>query len=1204
MRSKRPIISVIRGILFIVRLQKATHPLRHPTAKNQTSRNAQQQKMAPNKLKRCESTRSRLPAVRIKYGTKHRNSAPTTLLFRTPTPQIEIKLLQDECNFGSFARMAQPYTLRLEKSSSGGNGNNSKAQINVHTSMAHQLASRLLLQKQPSLDDRRRNVDSPTNDLGKLVRRQGSVESTVDKNKGSTSASAMQPSFPDEHRLVRKIKNSMINLFGALTAVEQNDLDSLKVILSKKCFPLSDTLESGLYSQFPIRLTLLDVALMLDRKQVADLLLKNGACENPQLTSISQRRKIVDDVLEENQKRLQTLYEKAATAKEDEKRAHLLESQLKTVNTMKSVLDNPLIPGPPKKVKVYVTSAHRATIEFNAPEHEPGPSTSVGATNQGCVIIKYKAEWSKDSSFDIVDGTLELTDMTKAKITVDNLIHNESYTFRIAAASMWGFGNYNTASPKQLRISSWEDVDGLPNFRMEQMQKIADLFERVEKYRQSTVWQRVFPNCVEIMNVRKKKTGLRYLFSASSKFVKNVQRGIYLASIIYTEGKVLCTVDDCLPILCIDESLSGISSIATDDMHWLMKLSLCWDQVAYLQESMTGSSCSNSSQLRAKILDVVTSMHNALGVRDIGRIHHTPLTTNGSVFLVSVNLVSETQAVQGLAMRWMRMEKLIRKKYSCPALEFLSAQLFNILNFFESSQIPLDPGLYMGYLRLQSTLNVIRVTVPENVPSVLPFVLVRKNPHVSQEEWEWLRQIDQERPFRSRPSSLQQAFHQQLGKAAAVLINDLDMDTELIQNHRIYKLQVLQLHSDVSFILVMPKAEDVCQVNTVVNVDESSEHFKACTSIPVPVFQMINLFTYQPDFIAAYCRLSIFLDHFIMLMQYEQRQCLLENDSKVYADQLEKLADFQTTLDEIWRSSRWISNIASVAREREKQKSCSLLLTSILEPPTPLPSEESLTARNNNNHTPVQATKSSNSTTFSHLRTTLRRSKALAEGAPPTSLLERSRRHSEKNLRYSLKFDSDSCRPNTGLNGEAIEGNPKSLTNATVERNCVRLLNSPVTSVSSSNSDQTVTPHVEASRQVSVSNSVVRVFVAYECGLESGASVKIRITDLTTAREIVALVVNQMAKLGAAPSTEYVGNYKPTLNFTSLVDDFCLVSVIGGQENKLRADFPIVKLQSPWNKGKLFVRHVNCVSAAVQVILWPIKKMLINLFQWGNEALV
>lgn len=50
----------------------------------------------------------------------------------------------------------------------------------------------------------------------------------------------------------------------------------------KNCFALNDPLESGIYSQFKIRLTLLDVALMLNRKQAAELLLKHGAFENPQ----------------------------------------------------------------------------------------------------------------------------------------------------------------------------------------------------------------------------------------------------------------------------------------------------------------------------------------------------------------------------------------------------------------------------------------------------------------------------------------------------------------------------------------------------------------------------------------------------------------------------------------------------------------------------------------------------------------------------------------------------------------------------------------------------------------------------------------------------------------------------------------------------------------------------------------------------------
>lgn len=57
----------------------------------------------------------------------------------------------------------------------------------------------------------------------------------------------------------------------------------------------------------------------------------------------------------------------------------------------------------------------------------------------------------------------------------------------------------------------------------------------------------VFPMSEAIM--KKKKNGIRELFTASSKFSKNASRGVFLASIIYTEGKVLCSVDDCLPIL-------------------------------------------------------------------------------------------------------------------------------------------------------------------------------------------------------------------------------------------------------------------------------------------------------------------------------------------------------------------------------------------------------------------------------------------------------------------------------------------------------------------------------------------------------------------------------------------------------------------------------------------------------------------------------
>uniref|UniRef100_A0A915DU96 Fibronectin type-III domain-containing protein n=1 Tax=Ditylenchus dipsaci TaxID=166011 RepID=A0A915DU96_9BILA len=346
--------------------------------------------------------------------------------------------------------MAQPYTLRLERSNSGGtagasnvvstSSSGNKAQINIHTSMAHQLASRLLLQKQPSLDDRKTtsaatkattipslilsNGDpSCSSELGKLIRRQGSVESGSDKKKSSTSSAQQN----GEEKLVRKIKNSMINLFGALTAIEQSDLDSLKVILSKNCFALNDTLESGLYSHFSTRLTLLDAALMLGRRQAAELLLQHGATENPELADIELRKRIVEEVMMDNLDRLKSFGDKPS-AKDDEKRVRFLEAQLDTLRKMKA-----------------------ATIEFTPPQQHGYPSTSL-ASEHNCVVTKYRVEWSKNSSFETVAGSIDLTDMRKTKINVDNLDRGQCYTFRIKAASMWALENFLLRFQRQLEF--------------------------------------------------------------------------------------------------------------------------------------------------------------------------------------------------------------------------------------------------------------------------------------------------------------------------------------------------------------------------------------------------------------------------------------------------------------------------------------------------------------------------------------------------------------------------------------------------------------------------------------------------------------------------------------------------------------------------------------------------------------------------------
>ena len=47
------------------------------------------------------------------------------------------------------------------------------------------------------------------------------------------------------------------------------------------------------------------------------------------------------------------------------------------------------------------------------------------------------------------------------------------------------------------------------------------------------------------------------------------------------------------------------------------------------------------------------------------------------------------------------------------------------------SRIPLPKGLYVAYVKISSSVDLIRVLVPKKAPNVLPYYRVRENPHVS-----------------------------------------------------------------------------------------------------------------------------------------------------------------------------------------------------------------------------------------------------------------------------------------------------------------------------------------------------------------------------------------------------------------------------------------------------------------------------------------
>lgn len=107
-------------------------------------------------------------------------------------------------------------------------------------------------------------------------------------------------------------------------------------------------------------------------------------------------------------------------------------------------------------------------------------------------------------------------------------------------------------------------------------------------------------------------------------------------------------------------------------------------------------------------------------------------------------------------------------------------------------------------------------------------------------------------------------------------------------------------------------------------------------------------------------------------------------------------------------------------------------------------------------------------------------------------------------------------------------------------------------------------------------SSILHVIAAYQTGLASGTSLKLKCQPKTTAKEVIELVVKQLNM-----AVVMKGKEGPIYEADKL-DDFCLVAVIGARERCLRPDFKPLDLQNPWKKGKLFVRLKHDLLAAIE----------------------
>ncbi|ESO85784.1 hypothetical protein LOTGIDRAFT_235745 [Lottia gigantea] len=730
----------------------------------------------------------------------------------------------------------------------------------------------------------------------------------VTPRKNRSSDPEISPHKIDKRRFDKRPSYDNNALF---CAVENQDLDLVKEILDANTVDINSVNCENLSP--------LDIAVMTNNIPMAKMLLYKGAKENTQFEKSGSRLKRLESLVRKAERKVIDLTAivlngtsgnsgiSPTQQKEKEKELNHWEFRHRLLKRMKAGYDHAKPPDCPTNVTLSVNSSSSLLVRISEP-----------LNHNGAVVTKYKVEWSCYENFKplVNEGIADNIQALEYEIT--GLEKGVRYYVKVSAWNMKGYGPSTTSNPLYSVPSCWRDVDRCSARLSGKVRSLQKLFDEVRQSRPehaSTIRDSV---CREMESpLLKKRISIKSLFVSAPKFQKSLKRGVYMACVLYNEDKILLTSEDQIPIVEVDENFSGTS--IQSDLYWMMKIACTWDDVKSLRQDMVKSSSAGTVHFRSKLLQAASYLQNSLGIQDVGQFFYLPLKdSNGSIVLTIVNHVKDTKLVGLGSSKWVSTDKISRRQSlagldNTDALCQLVSSIPEMRLYHQVSTISLPKGLYLGYLKLHSSVENIRVLVPQTSPSSLPHSKIRDCPNVSREEWEWLHQLNSVDDMTNETTTQHYQFQQAITKSCKRLFSSLGIDEDLAASHRLYKYEVIEFSPNVSFILILPSVEDVCIIPGQTDTFTQNNHF---TFLPVQVFELIHMMTYQKEFIAHYSRLSSILEMDVNLAQQAQREAFSNEELTVAKDQVEKSSSHQVELESMWKDVRWVKDIISYSRDR------------------------------------------------------------------------------------------------------------------------------------------------------------------------------------------------------------------------------------------------------------------------------------------------
>ncbi|EDM05661.1 rCG64351, partial [Rattus norvegicus] len=605
------------------------------------------------------------------------------------------------------------------------------------------------------------------------------------------------------------LRKTSVNFQGneaLFEAVEQQDLDAVQLLLYQYTPE-----ELDLNTPNSEGLTPLDIAIMTNNVPIARILLRTGARESPHFVSLESRAMHLNTLVQEAQDRVSELSAHVENEgftldnTEKEKQLKAWEWRYRLYSRMKTGFEHARAPEVPANACLMVTSSTSLTVSFQEP-------LSVNAA----VVTRYKGnELSVFSPCSFLERYPGSGDGLGRLMSPFNSLQGQQYFVQVSAYNMKGWGPAQTTTPVCASPSNWKDYDNREPRHKGQSEVLESLLQQVRALHQHC-------SCRESSKLqttgRKQSVSrsLKHLFHSSNKFVKTLKRGLYIAVIFFYKDNMLVTNEDQIPIVEIDDSHT--SSI-TQDFLWFMKLSCMWEDIRWLRQSVPISmSSSTVLQTRQKMLAATAQLQNLLGTHNLGRLYYEPIKDrHGNILIVTIREVEMLYSF--FNGKWMQISKLQsqRKSLSTPeeptALDILLITIQDILSYHKRSHQRLSPGLYLGYLKLCSSVDQIKVLVTQKLPNILCHVKIRENHNISKEEWEWIQKLSGSESMESVDHNADcpvRLFFYELQMAVAALLKQINIPLHQARNFRLYTQEVLEMGHNVSFLLLLPASDDVC----------------------------------------------------------------------------------------------------------------------------------------------------------------------------------------------------------------------------------------------------------------------------------------------------------------------------------------------------------------------------------------------------------